>query len=312
MRRLVLLVPIAIVVVFALASAADALRPVGVTHQAAKPAPAPIITANAAPRIELQPPIVRLRERATIAVSGIHTRTLEVLLAGATDAPWSQPARQLPWRSLPSDRRHLARHTAEAGSPRHLPGRASHRREARLRSGRSRCSYGSSRPAPARGRRSTIPSMSSVGGCAASRTGDSWRSRPGPARGSIDATCACTASSSSRTAPPGHPQIRERLGMFVTAVRDGYGARWRLLEATVQALSRVAPTRQAPMSQTTRPTHSWPAHYAYARGAYSTLPNGQSDASQSLTARQRGTSSAAWLARTQESARASSSLSRRG
>ena len=56
MRRLVLLVPIAIVVVFALASAADALRPVGVTHQEAKPAPAPIITANAAPRIELQPP----------------------------------------------------------------------------------------------------------------------------------------------------------------------------------------------------------------------------------------------------------------
>ena len=45
---------------------------------------------------------------------------------------------------------------------------------------------------------------------------------------------------------------------------------------------------------------------AYARGAYSTLPNGQSDASQSLTARQRGTSSSAWLARTQESARASS------
>ena len=33
---------------------------------------------------------------------------------------------------------------------------------------------------------------------------------------------------------PGHPQIRDRLGMFVTAVRDGFGARWRLLEATVQ------------------------------------------------------------------------------
>jgi hypothetical protein len=51
------------------------------------------------------------------------------------------------------------------------------------------------------------------------------------------------------------------------------------------------------------------AHRAYARGAYSTLLNGQSDASQSLTARQRGTSSSAWLARTQESARASSSPS---
>ncbi len=41
------------------------------------------------------------------------------------------------------------------------------------------------------------------------------------------------------------------------------------------------------------------------RGAYSTLPNGQSDASHSLTARQSGVSSCAWLARTQESARAS-------
>src|SRR6266542_2231620 len=48
------------------------------------------------------------------------------------------------------------------------------------------------------------------------------------------------------------------------------------------------------------------------RGAYSTLPNGQSDASHSLTARQSGVSSCAWLARTQESARASYSLSGSG
>jgi len=34
--------------------------------------------------------------------------------------------------------------------------------------------------------------------------------------------------------PPGHPQVRDRLGMFVTAFRDGYNAPWRLLEATVQ------------------------------------------------------------------------------
>jgi hypothetical protein len=30
----------------------------------------------------------------------------------------------------------------------------------------------------------------------------------------------------------GHEAVRERLGVFVTAVRDGYGGRWRLLEAT--------------------------------------------------------------------------------
>jgi hypothetical protein len=30
----------------------------------------------------------------------------------------------------------------------------------------------------------------------------------------------------------GHEAVRERLGIFVTAVRDGYAGRWRLLEAT--------------------------------------------------------------------------------
>jgi hypothetical protein len=33
--------------------------------------------------------------------------------------------------------------------------------------------------------------------------------------------------------PAGHPRVRDRLGMFITAVRDGYNGRWRLLEATV-------------------------------------------------------------------------------
>ncbi len=51
---------------------------------------------------------------------------------------------------------------------------------------------------------------------------------------------------------------------------------------------------------------------AYARGAYSTLANGQSDSSHSLTACQRGVSRCAWLSRTHESAQASLSLSRSG
>jgi len=33
--------------------------------------------------------------------------------------------------------------------------------------------------------------------------------------------------------PAGHPAVADRLGMFITAVRDGYTGRWRLLEATV-------------------------------------------------------------------------------
>ena len=34
--------------------------------------------------------------------------------------------------------------------------------------------------------------------------------------------------------PVGHPGIDDRLGMFVTAVRNGFDGRWRLLEATLQ------------------------------------------------------------------------------
>jgi hypothetical protein len=35
-------------------------------------------------------------------------------------------------------------------------------------------------------------------------------------------------------APPGDANVDDRLGIFVTAVRDGYRGPWRLLEATVQ------------------------------------------------------------------------------
>jgi hypothetical protein len=34
--------------------------------------------------------------------------------------------------------------------------------------------------------------------------------------------------------PPGRPAVADRLGMFVTTVRDGFEGRWRLLEATEQ------------------------------------------------------------------------------
>src|SRR5215831_13371281 len=34
--------------------------------------------------------------------------------------------------------------------------------------------------------------------------------------------------------PPGRPGVQDRLGAFVTAFRNGYGARWQLLEATAE------------------------------------------------------------------------------
>ena len=45
--------------------------------------------------------------------------------------------------------------------------------------------------------------------------------------------------------PPGHPEAGDRLGMFVTAFRDGYHARWRHLEATIRP-------REAPSSRGAR------------------------------------------------------------
>jgi len=34
--------------------------------------------------------------------------------------------------------------------------------------------------------------------------------------------------------PPGDPRVVARLGMFISAVRDGYNGDWRLLEATLE------------------------------------------------------------------------------
>lgn len=34
--------------------------------------------------------------------------------------------------------------------------------------------------------------------------------------------------------PPEHHEIVDNLGMFITAVRDGFNGRWRFLEAGVQ------------------------------------------------------------------------------
>src|SRR6478736_6705221 len=80
MPRLVQVLAITALVTIAVASAA-----------AAKPKP----TVSAAPRVELQPAVARLGQEATITVSGVHARSVQVRLA-ATDIV----GRALPWRSL--------------------------------------------------------------------------------------------------------------------------------------------------------------------------------------------------------------------
>jgi hypothetical protein len=230
MRRLSLLVPIAMVVVFALASAAAAIRPAAPTQQTPKRT---IATAKVAPRVALRPAVVRLGRRATIAVTGIHTHSLQVLLAGATDTPGNQPAKQLPWRSL------------------------------RLVNG----TWLGTLPAPAL--RGVYPVVLRTGAGAAPLNSQGLllrvfatgtRSRPSfrdPSdvvrwwvrtvpQASLVALKAWPRPGFDRRdtrlhrlfvvaySPPGYPEIRDRLGMFVTAFRNSFNGRWRLLEATVE------------------------------------------------------------------------------
>jgi hypothetical protein len=233
MRRLVLLVPTAIVVVFALASAAAALRPVVVTHHTPKPAPAPITTANVAPRIELKPAVVRLGERSTIAVSGIHTGSLEVLLAGATDKPGSQPARQRPWLSL------RLVNGAWLGTLPTPALRGVYPVVLRTRAGAASIrSQGLFLRVFAAGT-GTRPSFDNPVDVVRwwVRTVPHARlvalkvwPRPGFDRRDMRLHRLFVVAYSL----PGHPQVRDRFGMFITAFRDGYRARWRLLEATLQ------------------------------------------------------------------------------
>lgn len=222
MRRLSLLVSIALVV-FALASAAAAGR-----H-----ASAPVATIKVVPHVELRPAVVRLGQHATIAVSGIHTRSLQVLLAGATDTPGNRPAKQLPWRSLrfvngtwvgilpAPDLRGVYPVVLRTGA-----GAASLKSpELFLRvfaTGTSSLPSFQNPEDVVRWWVRTVPQASLVALKA-------WP-RPGFDRRDTRLHRLFVVAYS----PPGNEQIEDRLGMFVTAFRDGFNGRWRLLQATVE------------------------------------------------------------------------------
>lgn len=183
-------------------------------------------TAEGAATVELRPSVVRLGEQAAIAVRGVHADGLEVLLDGATDFS----GRQLAWRSLrlvggawlgtlplPALRGVypivLRTHTGEIRSERWLlrvfaPGTG------------SRPSFGD----PEEVARWWVRTVAR-GTFVALKT---WP-RPGFDRRDPRLHRLFVVAYS----PLDHPGVDERLGMFVTAVRDGYGGRWRFLEATV-------------------------------------------------------------------------------
>lgn len=214
MRSVVLLVSLAIVVACTQASAPAAMRWTN--------------TADMSPRVGVQPSIVRLRQHATIAVTELHARSLQVRLSGAT-YPDGTP---IPWRSLRLVRG-VWRGNLPAPALRGLypillrPGVGA--RPIRLQlflrvfapGTRARPSFDDPIDV-VRWWVRTVPHARLVALKA-------WP-RPGFDRRDVRLHRLFVVAYS----PPGHPAVGDRLGMFVTTFRDGYYAPWQLLEATVE------------------------------------------------------------------------------
>jgi hypothetical protein len=214
-RSLVLLVSLALVAAFTQSSAPAAGRSVD-------------IAANASLRVAVQPPVVNLYERSTIAISGLNARSLEVRLVGATYADGTP----LPWRLLGlaggvwrGGLQTPALHGLYPIELRTAAGAPLIRSHLFLRvfapGTRARPSFDDPADA-ARWWVRTVPRATLVALKA-------WP-RPGFDRRDLRLHRLFVVAYS----PPGHPRVSDRLGMFVTAVRDGYHGGWRLLEATVE------------------------------------------------------------------------------
>lgn len=182
-----------------------------------------------APQITLQPSVVRLWQQATITVHGIHATSLDVQLAGATDPSGAQ----LSWRSL-----RLVGDTWHGTLPAPTL-RGVYRVVLRTSSGIA--PVGSRQSflrvfAPGTGARPSFADPVDVA---------RWWVRT-VAGGELVALKPWPRPDFDRRdkrlhrlfvvgySPPEHLDVNDRLGMFVTAVRDGFGGRWRFLEATVQ------------------------------------------------------------------------------
>jgi hypothetical protein len=220
MAPLLRVASIAVVVPIALASA------VGVEPTVA--ASAPTRAPSLAPRVELQPSVARLGERATIAVSGIKVRSLEVRLAGGSYAD----GEALGWHSL----RLVAgawRGILPAPALRGVYPVVLRTRAGAVRIGPERLVL----RVFARGTR-TRPSFDDPNDVVR------WWVRSVP-HATLVAIKAWPRPAVDRRdvrlyrrfvvaySPPGHPDVTAWLGMFVTAFRNGPGAGWRLLDATV-------------------------------------------------------------------------------
>jgi hypothetical protein len=181
-----------------------------------------------APQVQLRPAIARLDQKSMIAVSGVNARALEVRLSGATNLA----GRSLPWRPLRLiGRTWLGTLRAPAlrglypielrTSPRAAPLHLNWFLRVFERGTSARPSFADPVDV-ARWWVRTVAHAILV----------ALRPWPRPAFDQRDIRLHrlfVVAYS-----PPGGTSLRDRLGIFVTAVRDGYHGNWRLLEATIQ------------------------------------------------------------------------------
>jgi hypothetical protein len=184
--------------------------------------------AAASLKIVLQPSVVDLYGRSTIAVSGIDTSSLQVRLVGATSAegslsPWRALARiGGVWRgALPTPALYGLYPIELRRGPGATPIRSSLFLRVFMPSTSKDPSF--SRPADVvRWWVRTVPHATLVALKAWPRPGFDRRDRR------LHRLFVVAYQ------PPGQPGVDDRLGMFVTVVRDGYSGKWRLLEATVE------------------------------------------------------------------------------
>src|SRR5215212_6768334 len=215
MRSLVLLVSLALVAAFTDAPAPAAGRSVQVA-------------ASPGVRVAVKPAVVNLYQRSTIAVYGVHSRSLEVRLRGATDAAGTP----LPWRSLALVGG-VWRGSLQAPALRGL-----YRIQLRTTTGASPIDSQLFLRVFEPGTRAR-PAFDNPADAV------EWWVRTVP-RATLAALKAWPRPAFDRRdlrlhrrfvvaySPPGRPDVSDRLGMFVTVVRDGFHVGWRLLEATVE------------------------------------------------------------------------------
>jgi hypothetical protein len=183
---------------------------------------------SAAPRVELRPAVTEIGDRATIRVFGVHARSVEVRLV-ATDVL----GRPFPWRlltrangawvgTLPAPV-FLGVYPVLLRTRPGVPLLGSQRLFLRLFEPGTRARPAFDNPVDVA----------------------RWWVRD-VAHGTLVAVKAWPRPTFDRRdtrlhrlfvvsySVPGHPQASDRLGMFITAFRDGYEAPWQLLEATVE------------------------------------------------------------------------------